>query len=84
MLHHAIELPNSFNINLQNISIVGKIRTIIFINRKKIIPNLGTTCQRRIFNGTIFSYIDNVLSHHFKEFEEEIIKNYNENNKDIF
>jgi len=33
---------------------------------------------------TIFSYIDNVLSHHFEEFEEEIIKNYNENNKDIF
>lgn len=33
---------------------------------------------------TIFSYIDNVLSHHFEEFEEEIIKNYNKNNKDIF
>lgn len=33
---------------------------------------------------TIFSYIDNVLSHHFEEFEEEIIKYYEENNKDIF
>jgi len=33
---------------------------------------------------TIFSYIDNVLSHHFEEFEEEIIKYYKENNKDIF
>ncbi len=33
---------------------------------------------------TIFSYIDNVLTHHFEEFQEEIIKNYKENNKDIF
>ena len=33
---------------------------------------------------SIFSYIDNVLMHHFEEFQEEIIKNYRENNKDIF
>ena len=33
---------------------------------------------------SIFSYIDNVLMHHFEEFQEEIIKNYRENIKDIF
>lgn len=33
---------------------------------------------------TIFSYIDNVLSHHFEEFQEDIIKHYREKNKDIF
>ena len=33
---------------------------------------------------SIFSYIDNVLAHHFEEFQDEIIKNYNEKNKDIF
>jgi hypothetical protein len=33
---------------------------------------------------TIFNYIDNVLSHHFAEFQEEITLNYNEKNKDIF
>lgn len=33
---------------------------------------------------TIFSYIDNVLKNHFEEFHDEIIKNYRENNKDIF
>jgi len=33
---------------------------------------------------SIFSYIDNVLAHHFEEFQEEIIKHYRENNKDIF
>lgn len=33
---------------------------------------------------SIFSYIDNVLMHHFEEFQEEIIKHYRENNKDIF
>jgi hypothetical protein len=33
---------------------------------------------------TIFNYIDNVLNHHFAEFQEEITKNYHEKNKDIF
>ncbi len=33
---------------------------------------------------SIFSFIDNVLTHHFEEFQEEIIKNYKEKNKDIF
>jgi len=33
---------------------------------------------------TIFNYIDNVLSHHFAEFQEEITLNYNEKNTDIF
>lgn len=33
---------------------------------------------------SIFDYIDNVLSQHFEEFQEEIVKLYNEKNKDIF
>lgn len=33
---------------------------------------------------SLFNYIDNVLTHHFEEFQEEIIKNYKERNKDIF
>jgi hypothetical protein len=33
---------------------------------------------------SIFSYIDNVLMHHFEEFQQEIIKHYRENNTDIF
>jgi hypothetical protein len=33
---------------------------------------------------TIFNYIDNVLSHHFADFQEEITLNYHEKNKDIF
>lgn len=33
---------------------------------------------------TIFNYIDNVLSQHFDDFQEEIVKLYNEKNKDIF
>ena len=33
---------------------------------------------------SIFNYIDNILTHHFEEFQEEIIKNYEEKNKDIF
>ena len=33
---------------------------------------------------SIFSYIDNVLAHHFEEFQEEISKIYKEKNKDIF
>ena len=33
---------------------------------------------------SIFSYIDNVLMHHFDEFQQEIIKHYRENNTDIF
>lgn len=33
---------------------------------------------------TIFNYIDNILSHHFNEYQEEITKIYHEKNKDIF
>lgn len=33
---------------------------------------------------TIFDYIDNVLSQHFEDFQEDIVKLYNEKNKDIF
>lgn len=33
---------------------------------------------------SIFNYIDNVLTQHFEEFQEEIIKRYKEKNKDIF
>ena len=33
---------------------------------------------------SIFDYIDNVLSQHFEDFQEDIVKLYNEKNKDIF
>jgi len=33
---------------------------------------------------SIFSYIDNVLAHHFEEFQNEIIKSYKEKNKGVF
>ena len=33
---------------------------------------------------SIFNYIDNVLSQHFEDFQEDIVKLYNEKNTDIF
>lgn len=33
---------------------------------------------------SIFSYIDNVLNHHFETFQEEITELYNKNNESIF
>lgn len=33
---------------------------------------------------SIFNYIDNVLSQHFEDFQEDIVKLYSEKNKDIF
>jgi len=33
---------------------------------------------------SIFNYIDNVLSRHFEDFQDDIVKLYNEKNKDIF
>jgi hypothetical protein len=33
---------------------------------------------------TIFSYVDNVLKHHFETFQDEITELYNKNNKGIF
>lgn len=33
---------------------------------------------------SIFNYIDNVLSRHFEDFQEDIVRLYNEKNKDIF
>jgi hypothetical protein len=33
---------------------------------------------------TIFDYIDCVLNQHFEDYQEEIVKLYNEKNKDIF
>lgn len=33
---------------------------------------------------SIFNYIDNVLNQHFEDFQEDIVKLYNEKNKDLF
>ncbi|MCG6191344.1 DUF3408 domain-containing protein, partial [Maribellus maritimus] len=33
---------------------------------------------------SIFNYIDNVLNQHFEDFQEDIVKLYNEKNTDIF
>ena len=33
---------------------------------------------------SLFNYIDNILTHHFEEFQEDIIKHYREKNRDIF
>ncbi|AZA95653.1 DUF3408 domain-containing protein [Chryseobacterium shandongense] len=33
---------------------------------------------------TLYSYIDNILEHHFQEFEEDITNYYNEHYKPIF
>lgn len=33
---------------------------------------------------TLYSYIDNILEHHFKEFEDDITNYYNEHYKPIF
>ena len=33
---------------------------------------------------TLYSYIDNIIEHHFKEFENDITKYFNENFKPIF
>lgn len=33
---------------------------------------------------SIFNYIDNVLSQHFEDFQQDIVKLYNEKNTDIF
>lgn len=33
---------------------------------------------------TIYGYLDNLLEHHFQEFEEQITKSYNEKYKPIF
>jgi len=35
-------------------------------------------------DATIFSYVDNVLSHHFENFQDEITELYNKNNKGVF
>ena len=34
--------------------------------------------------ATLYSLIDNILEHHFKEFGEDIIEYYNKQNKPIF
>lgn len=41
----------------------------------------------RVIGGdeiTLFSYIDNVLAHHFASFQSEITELYNEHNQSIF
>lgn len=60
----------------------GKLVNIRPEYHEKVSKIIHVTGKNKI---TIFSYIDNVLSHHFEEFEEEIIKYYRDNNnKDIF
>lgn len=38
----------------------------------------------RADKATLYSLIDNILEHHFKEFGEDIIDYYNKQNKPIF
>lgn len=69
---------------LVNAEITARTGKSVYIRKKyhdrisKIVRVIGEN------ETTIFSYVDNVLNHHFETFQDEITELYNKNNKDIF
>ena len=71
----------------------------LFIKESNITARLGKTVYIRkefhdrilkivqVIGGnevSLFSYIDNVLAHHFESFQDDITENYNQKNSSIF
>lgn len=69
---------------LVNAEITARTGKSVYIRKKyhdrisKIVRVIGEN------EVTIFSYVDNVLNHHFETFQDEITELYNKNNKGVF
>lgn len=70
-----------FLVNAEITSRTGKMANIRKKHHERITKIIQVIGNNEI---TIFSYIDNVLKHHFDTYQDEITELYNKNNKEIF
>lgn len=69
---------------IKEVTITARLGKTVYIRKEyhdrilKIVQVIGGN------EVSLFSYIDNVLSHHFDSFQEEITENYNKKNGNIF
>lgn len=76
--------PDYESLFIQEVEITARTGKAVYIrneHHEKIMKIVRVIGQNRL---SLFSYIDNVLSHHLTTYQDEITELYNENNKGIF
>ncbi|SMP20602.1 DUF3408 domain-containing protein [Chryseobacterium profundimaris] len=73
--------PSTFLINRFPSGRTGKIVYIRPECHERLLRIVQLTREDKIM---LYSYIDNIIEHHFKEFEDDITKYFNKNFKPIF
>lgn len=78
------KLPDYESLFIQEVGITARTGKSVYIRKEhhdKIMKIVQVIGKNQV---SLFSYIDNVLSHHLATFQDEITELYNENNKGIF
>lgn len=78
------KLPDYESLFIQEVGITARTGKSVYIRKEhhdKIMKIIQVIGKNQV---SLFSYIDNVLSHHLATFQDEITELYNENNKGIF
>ncbi|KAF5063915.1 hypothetical protein DSECCO2_289530 [anaerobic digester metagenome] len=78
------KVPDYESLFIQEVNITARTGKSVYIRKEhhdkimKIVQVIGKN------EVSLFSYIDNVLSHHLSTYQEEITELYNKNNESIF
>lgn len=78
------KLPDYEELFIQEAGITARTGKSVYIRKDhhdKIMKIVQVISKNQI---SLFSYIDNVLNHHFETFQDEITELYNKNNESIF
>lgn len=76
--------PDYESLFIQEVGITARTGKSVYIRKEhhdKIMKIIQVIGKNQV---SLFSYIDNVLSHHLATYQDEITELYNENNKGIF
>lgn len=78
------KIPDYESLFIQEVGITARTGKSVYIRKEhhdKIMKIIQVIGKNQV---SLFSYIDNVLSHHLATYQYEITELYNENNKGIF
>lgn len=76
--------PDYESLFIQEVNIIARSGKSVYIRKEhhdKIMKIVRVIGKNEV---SLFSYIDNVLSHHLSSYQEEITELYNKNNESIF
>jgi TorA maturation chaperone TorD len=76
--------PDYEDLFIQEAEITARTGKSVYIRKEhhdKIVKIVQVIAKNQV---SLFSYIDNVLKHHFETFQDEITELYNKNNESIF